>query len=157
MLLLGSLLIAVIAGMFIFAYLKQAEYEALRDQHTTEATPAAEEGFAFTRIEAKHYYTLPQGVHTLAGEVMLPTACDLLSTHAVLLDGGTRAVVSFDVINESKGMCAQVETPARFKIGFKAPKDVVIEALSQGKPVELNLIPAGEGESPVDFEVFIKG
>ena len=64
---------------------------------------------------------------------------------------------SFDVVNNSKDQCEQTVTAQRFKVGFKAPKDIKIDATFKGNPIELNLIPAQQGENPADFELFIKG
>jgi len=154
MLLGGALIIAIIGGMFIFSYLKQAEY---RDFIESGGAATPDDSFTVSRLDAKHYYTQPQGVHTIAGEIVMPTACDLLTYDAVLLDDGKRARIYFDVINNSDEVCAQVQTPQRFKVGFAAPEDIQIEAVFKNMPIELNLIPAGPGETPADFELFIKG
>jgi len=51
----------------------------------------------------------------------------------------------------------QLVTPARFKIQVAASENASIRAEFMGRRVELNLIPAEEGESPDDFEVYSKG
>lgn len=151
-----SLLVVLVAGMFGFAYLSRTQIERESTETPAPVAETAENATDTTTITAKHYYTDPPGVHTLAGEMLMPTACDLISNNVVLLDNGTRAVVSFDVINNATN-CEQKPTSQRFKIGFQASKDIKIEAVYKGKPVELNLIPAKEGESPADFELHIKG
>ncbi len=156
--LIVGLIVVLIAGMFIFAYLKKAEYERrLMEQAQVSQSESERDPYDISRIDAKHYFTLPQGVHTVAGELMMPTPCDLVDTNVVLVDNRTRAVISFDVVNNAAGQCAQTPTPQRFKAGFEAPENIQIEAYFRGKPVELNLVPAGPGENPADFELFIKG
>jgi hypothetical protein len=151
-----GLIVALIAGMFVFAYLKQAEYDA-RLQDEAKAPAEEDSGFDIARIDAKHFYAMPQGVHTLAGEILMPTPCDLIDTNVALVDDRTRAIVSFGVINNSGGACAQVATPQRFSVSFEAPEGIAIEAYFMGKPVELNLIPPAPGETPTDFEIMNKG
>lgn len=154
--LIVGLIVALIAGMFVFAYIKKAEYNRQLIEETQ--TPAAEDvTYDIVRIDAKHFYTMPQGVHTLAGELSMPTPCDLIDTNVVLVDDKTRAIVSFGVINNSEGQCEKTQTQQRFKVGFEAPQDIAIEAYFMGKQVELNLVPAGPGENASDFELFIKG
>ena len=65
-------------------------------------------------------------------------------------------MVDFDVINNAD-MCAQVITDQRFSVSFDASEEARISAKLEGRQVELNLIPAAEGETPDDFELFIKG
>ena len=66
------------------------------------------------------------------------------------------AIIDFDVVNNTKG-CVEVATPQRFKVSFDASVGASIKARFMGRNVELNLIPAGEGETPDSFELFIKG
>ncbi len=151
----SALLAILVAGMFLFAYLSRQQVEAPAPSETVATSTDPFEDI--TRINAKHFFTDPPGIHTLAGELPMPTPCDLLTTNAVLLDNGSRALVSFDVVNNAGGQCEQNVNPQRFKVGFQAPKDIKIEAVFKGRPVELNLIPAQDGERPQDFELFIKG
>jgi hypothetical protein len=155
-----ALFVAIVGGMFVFAYLKNAGAPNVPADTTTD-TPVAEveEKPLITRVDAKHYYTVvgEGGVHTVAGELMLPTACDLITNNVVLLDEGKRAVISFDIVNNSNSDCEKATAPQRFKIGFPAAKDITIEAVFMGETIPLNLVEAGPGESPADFELFIKG
>ncbi len=155
--LIVGLIVALIAGMFVFAYLKKAEYNRQLMEEAQTPTQEDDEEYNIARIDAKHFYTMPQGVHTLAGELSMPTPCDLIDTNVVLLDDKTRAIVSFGVINNSDGQCEKTQTQQRFKVGFEAPKDITMEAYFMGKQVELNLVPAGPEENASDFELFIKG
>lgn len=106
------------------------------------------------RITAKHEYR--DGIHTVAGEVSLPTPCHILSTDTEVSTDGSEALILFESTTKAE-TCAQVITPARFKIDFEANEDAVITALWNGLKAELNLVPVGEGETLDDFELFIKG
>lgn len=144
----------IVAGMFIFAYLKRGEMVV---QPPVESGADIEE-VAYpdiTRIEAKHYYI--DGVHTFVGELQLPTPCDLLEGEAAVMESMPEQIrLDFNVINNSNS-CAQVTTVQRFKIEAKASVEATVTATFMGRDVELNLIPAMKGELPEDFELFIKG
>ncbi len=159
-LLVVAFFIAVAGGLFILFSLKtmDAPHAPVDIPLDTIANPGTEKP-KITRIDAKHYYTVTPdgGVHTIAGELMMPSSCDLLNPNTVLLDDGKRAVVAFDVINNDPEGCDKTATPRRFKVGFRAEKDIKIEAVYLGNTVPLNLVEAGANESPADFELFIKG
>lgn len=149
-----SIFVFIVIGMFTFAHLKKQELdqvpvEQIEDEETL--IPYAD----ITRIDAKHYFI--DGEHTFAGEILLPTPCDLLATDAIILESFPEQIkLEFSVINNSE-MCAAVVTPQRFLITAKASSDATVSANFMGRMVELNLIPAAEGELPTDFELFIKG
>lgn len=152
------LFVLIVAGMFVFAFLQREQMQEQQPNTpatATDTTQAAKP--AITGINAKHYFDAAGGIHTIAGEIMLPTTCDLLTHNEAMVDDGKKVVVSFDVVNNSTTPCGQATTPARFKIGFKADKDVTIEARFKGELIPLNLIPAAEGENPADFQLFLKG
>ena len=146
--------VVLVAGMFMFAYLKKAEV-------TTDTTPQAEEpvpedAYSYiTRIEGKHYFI--DGVHTVVGEVNMPTPCDLLEVNAQVAESDPEQItLDFSVINNAD-FCAQTITPQRFKVSATASEDATFSARFMGRPVELNLVPAAPGETPDEFELFIKG
>ncbi len=149
------ILALIIAGMFVFAYLKKTEL----NQEVTPV-PVAEETpdspYAnITRIDGKHFYE--DGTHTVVGEILMPTACDLLNWSTRIAESFPETVtIDFDVINNAE-MCAQVITPQRFKVSFEASEQATIRATLEGRDIEVNLIPGAPGESPDDFELFIKG
>lgn len=144
----------VILGMFVFTYLKKSEMQPTPLPVTEE--PTGEVRYAsITRIDAKHFFI--DGVHTLVGEIPMPTPCELLNTDVSVAESFPEQVmIDFSVINESD-VCAQVVTPARFKVEATASREATFSARFEGRPVELNLIPAAPGETPEDFELFIKG
>lgn len=149
------ILVLIIAGMFIFAYLKKTE---LQEENTP--TPVVEETTKspyahITRVDAKHFYQ--NGKHTVVGEILMPTACDLLNWNTRIAESFPEMVtIDFDVINNAE-MCAQVITPQRFKVSFEASEGATIRATFEGRDIDINLIPSAPGESPDNFEVFIKG
>lgn len=149
-----STLALIVVGMFVFTYLKKSELA-----EAPSVTPVADmqDGpyASITRIDAKHFFIPP--THTLAGEIVMPTPCDLLNWGARVEESSPETVtIDFTVVNHAEE-CAQTPTPQRFMVNFDASENAVIKATFNGRPVELNLIPAAEGETPADFELFMKG
>lgn len=147
--------ILLIAGMFMFAYLKQSEQAVDVVVEPPQDEPVTDTYSYITRVDATHYFI--DGLHTLVGEIPMPTPCDLLDYDVMVAESYPEQVtVDFTVINNAQ-MCTQVITPARFKIEAAVAKEATFRATFLGRDIELNLIPAAEGERPEDFEVFIKG
>lgn len=146
--------ITIIAAMFGYAFIKQKQ---IRDAKIPEEQTTGEvDKYAYIdRVTAKHFFI--DGVHTLAGEINMPTPCDLLESSVTVAESYPEQIkVGFSVINNAE-FCAEVETIQRFKVSATASKDAVFEAYFNGRKVELNLVPAAEGETPDEFELFIKG
>jgi len=150
-----GLFLLVIVGMFAFAYFTRDD-EVNDDAIMTDDTAMEETPYDnITRITAKHFYV--DGIHTLAGEVMMPTACDLLETNSTVAESMPEQVtIDFSVINNSE-TCAQAMTTQRFIVSFDASEEANITGRFMGRDIELNLVPPSEGETPEDFELFIKG
>jgi hypothetical protein len=150
-----TVLALIIVGMFTFAYLKRAE---IREAEAPAPTPTVESDSPYagiTRIDAKHFFD--GKTHTIVGEIPMPTPCDLLNWSTRIQESMPEtAIVDFDVINTAE-TCVQVVTPQRFKVSFDASEGAGIRATLEGRTIEVNLIPALPGESPDDFEIFIKG
>ncbi len=145
------LFVVLIIGMFVFAFLKKSEMNETNTP-TTE-TPIAGPYDSITRIDAKHFFI--DGVHTLVGTITMPTACDLLNWDVATSITPDTASINFDVINTAE-TCAQALTDQRFKVEFAGSEAVDIRATLEGRAIALNLIPPGEGETPDDFELFLK-
>lgn len=144
----------IVVGMFVYAFLKKSELQE-GEEPSVVTTPTAGPYDHITRIDAKHFFI--DGKHTLTGEIMMPTPCDLINWDASVAESmPEQATVMFDVVNNAE-TCAQVLTPQRFSVDFVASEKAIIRATLEGREVELNLIPAAEGESPEDFELYIKG
>ena len=149
-----AVFVVIVVGMFGFAYLKKNEIAS--ETPVVENKPSETLPYADVKvITAKHYFI--DGVHTLVGEIPMPTPCDLLESKARVMESMPEQIVfDFTVLNNSE-ICVQQITNARFKVSATASKDAVFSATFVGRPVELNIIPAQPGEKPEDFELFIKG
>lgn len=148
------LFVLVVIGMFAYAYLNKPQDEARQEEDTMTEEIKTPYDY-ITHVDAKHFYI--DGTHTVAGEIDMPTPCDLLEADAAVAESMPEQIlINFSVINNSD-TCAQVITPQRFLVSFDASEEASIEARFMGRDVELNLIPAAEGESPDDFELYIKG
>jgi len=150
-----GLFAVIVAGMFVFAYLNRTEkVQSIPDTNTSEQPVAGPYDY-IDRIEAKHFFA--NGVHTLVGQITMPTPCDLLDHSVTVAESFPEQVtVDFLVINNAE-VCAQVVTQARFQVEVEASEDASFRAKFMGRDVELNLIPPAPGETPDDFELFIKG
>jgi hypothetical protein len=121
----------------------------------TVPTPVAADPYGITRIDAKHFYR--NGVHTIVGEIPMPTPCDLLTYTATVAESYPEQInFAFAVTNTSE-TCAQVVTPQRFLVTATASNEAVMKATFMGKSVELNLIEAAANETPESFELYSKG
>lgn len=153
--LIVAIFLLIVIGMFTFAYLKRTELTAtpvpVANSEIETTVPYAN----ITRIDGKHYFI--DGMHTVVGQIEMPTPCDLLKAESVVRESMPEQVeLSFTVVNTSE-MCAQVITAQRFMVTANASEDATFTALFMGRPVELNLVPAAAGETPEEFELFIKG
>ena len=151
-----TLFILIVLGMFAFVFIKQNEINKPAPQdNATEQTGPIDKYPDITRIDGKHFYI--DGVHTVVGEVPMPTPCDLLEVEAIVAESFPEQItLDFSVINNAE-FCAQVITPQRFKVSATASEEATFKALFENRVVELNLIDALPGETPDDFELFIKG
>lgn len=147
--------VLIVVGMFTFAYLKRTEIVTTKEPVTTSTVDTEVHYADIVRIEAKHFFI--DGTHTIVGQIELPTPCDLLTAESVVRESMPEQVsFDFSVTNTSE-MCAEVITAQRFKVSAEASKDAVLTATFMGRKVELNLIPAQVGETPDEFELYIKG
>jgi hypothetical protein len=127
--------------------------ESVQTVPTTTSVTTPYDGI--TRVDAKHFFI--EGTHTVVGEMMLPTTCDLLNWDAVVRESMPESVtIAFTVINNAES-CAQATQPQRFFVTFTASEEAKIDATLNGRKIEINLIPASPGEKPEDFELFLKG
>lgn len=144
----------IIISLFAFTSFQKNK---VTEQVPSVATKAGADTtrYGITRIDAKHFYV--DGVHTIVGELPLPTPCDLLATDALVAESYPEQVTfAFSVVNTTKE-CLTQQTVQRFKVSASASKQANLQATFLGQPVELNLIEASAGETPEEFELFIKG
>jgi hypothetical protein len=146
----------IIIGMFTFAFLKKNELEQKAPDTVPTTTPLTTSPYdSITRIDAKHFITGTS--HTAVGEVMLPTVCDLLNWEALVRESMPEGVtLAFTIINNAEN-CEQAIQPQRFVVTWNSSSEATIDATLNGRKVELNLIPALPGETPEDFELYLKG
>lgn len=151
-----ALFVVIVIGMFFYAYLKSNELQDF-EKETLEPVVKEEQILYpdISRVDAKHYYI--DGTHTLVGEIDFPTPCDLLEAEATVMESFPEQVlINFNVINNADN-CTQKITAQRFKVETKASVGATFSAKFLGRDIELNLVPAAEGELPEDFELFVKG
>lgn len=120
-----------------------------------ENTPAEVIATPKTVITAKHAYR--KNLHIIAGEVPLPSACEILEATAVSSADKQQVIIQLLSSIKSGEKCPSDITPARFKVEAKANKDATLSATYNGQPVTLNLIEAGPDEDLDNFELYIKG
>jgi hypothetical protein len=108
-----------------------------------------------TVITAKHAYQA--GAHIVAGEVPLPTKCDILESSAIASPDKKQVLIQLVSSVKSGESCPSDITPARFKVTVKATKDAKLSATLNGQEVTLNLIEAGPNDNLDNFELYIKG
>lgn len=148
-----ALFLAVVVGMF--------GYAAYQKKLMNETAPVVEEQVpdeyaGITSVDVKHFYD--KGVHTLVGELPMPTPCDILKAETAvgLLDGNPEVTLNLSVTNTAE-MCAQVVTPQKFIVTAEAGANPKFHAHFNGRDIEINIIPALPGETPETFEMFLKG
>ncbi len=151
----ASILLLLIAGMFFFASLKSKEIEQRVEDPVQKVATVKTPYDIITRIDAKHFFS--NGTHTLVGEILMPTPCDLLNWDTRIAESYPEQVtIGFAVVNNTTS-CAQVVTSQRFNVVFSASEQASIYATLNGKSLEINLIPPAEGETPDNYELFLKG
>lgn len=159
-LMVAILFIVIIVGMFVFAYLKNSEIEetqlsaptTVNDGSNNPSTPYD----SIVRVDAKHFFS--DGEHVLVGEMTMPTQCDLLDFDVLVAESFPEQVsVNFKVVNTDPESCPSVPTTQRFKVSVTASEEATFSATFMGRNIELNLIDALPGETPDDFELFLKG
>ena len=147
--------VLIVVGMFIFAYLQKNEQKNIANINNEEETEFTDPYSDITRVSGTHYFI--DGVHTIVGEIPMPTPCDLLEADMIVAESYPEQItLDFTVINNAES-CAQMITPARFMVSAPASASSTFTARFMDRPIELNLIPAPPGETPEDFEIFIKG
>ena len=107
-----------------------------------------------TTVTAKHAYQ--NGVHIIAGEVALPTACHILEASGVA-STTKKVLITLNSSIKTGETCPDNITPTRFKVSVKASPTAKITATLNGQEIILNLIEAGPDENLDSFELYIKG
>lgn len=143
----------LVLGMFGLSYIQKQK--SLTDVLPVSPVATTTDPYQISRIEAKHFFR--DGVHTIVGEVTMPTPCDLLTTGARVAESMPEQVTyEFSVINTTTD-CEVKPTKQRFSVAAKASDQANLAATFKGVPVALNMVEAGADETPESYELFIKG
>jgi len=149
------LFLLIIGGMFFYAYSKRSEFAntASTQIPVVQPQPQAEDA---VRINAVHFFK--DGKHTIVGDIMMPTPCDLLEATSTISAGTPEQItIAIHTVNHTQA-CAQVLTLERFRVDFIAAKDAHIEATLDGKKTILNLKDAEPGMKPETLQdLYFKG
>ena len=153
-LLIGALVVVLVGSLIFMQFNTVSEQgSVVVDDDATDADPTPYD--YIDRVDMVQFYA--DNMHTFVGEIDMPTPCDLLEATAEVRESMPEQIhISFNVINESE-MCAQVITPARFMVTAPASEEATVTADFMGRSIELNLREPAPGETPEDFELFIKG
>ena len=150
-----TLFVLIVVGMFIFTFLKQKEIAPVVVEPEVIEEPVTVAYPNITRIDGTHFFI--DGLHTIVGELVMPTPCDLVEVKSIIAESYPEQVtLDFKVINNAD-FCAQQVTAQRFLVTAEVSEDASFSALFENRVVDLNLIDATPGELPEDFELFIKG
>lgn len=163
-LLIGILILIAIVGLIIVSFQKSSIVATQKKGDTASTTtwenqPATESKDLLitpkTIVTAKHLYY--KGMHTFAGEVPLPTPCNILEHNITASKDKTQIFITLSSSIKSDEVCAQVITPARFKLTVSANKNAVVVTTLNGQEIILNIIEAGPDDNLDNFDLYIKG
>ncbi len=147
----STLLVCIAGAVFAYTYFSQKpEAQEMSGEPSTD-----EERVGVPEvINAKHH--IEGELHTIAGSVVVPSACHSVSVEPFMKDeSGSEVELKFSLVL-GEGECAQNATDATFKVTFNAKPDARITATWQDMPIKLNLLPAESRES-LDREFYFKG
>jgi len=149
------LFLLIIGGMFFYAYTKRTELANTAPSQIPVVQPQAQTEDV-VRINAVHFFK--DGKHTIVGDIMMPTPCDLLEATSTTSGGAPEQIaIAIHTVNHTQA-CAQVLTLERFRVDFTAAKDAHIEATLDGKKTILNLKDAEPGMKPETLQdLYFKG
>jgi len=142
----------VVFGVTLYYSLRETERSAEEIEEESENV-----GYVPEVINALHQFK--NGMHTIAGEVDMPTPCEILESEAAVAvrePSSDLVTVQFSTFHEGE-ICAQMLTPVRFKTSFNAGEDAEMKATWNGTTVPLNIIEVGPNDDIDDFELYFKG
>ncbi len=151
----GVVLVLIILGMFVFTYVKKTEIAEKSEDVVTYPTP--DKGVPYSdvvSVDVKHFYK--DGTHTVVGEILMPTPCDLLAWDTRILESyPEHVIIDFTVVNHAD-VCAEVVMPQHFSVSFTASEQAILRATFMGREIRVNEIPVDATESPESYELFRK-
>lgn len=157
----GIIVVAVM--VFIFVMFQKSTIDTATSDDTASTTawenaPAVSAPSSVTEknvVTAKHAYR--DGSHIIAGEIPLPTPCHILDSESVVSTDKKHVLIRLVSSVKTDEICAQVITPARFKVTARADKGATITGTLNGQNITFNFIEAGPNEDLDNFELYIKG
>ncbi|HEY4479019.1 MAG TPA: hypothetical protein VI981_01515 [Candidatus Paceibacterota bacterium] len=155
----GKKVIVIILCVIAVALIGWGFYYSNKVKNSEEVVtqePPKEDGSELAvTVNTKHQYK--NGVHTLAGQMDMPTPCHLLESKATKDTVQTSKFAIEFTSTEKGGGCIDVITPRPFKVSFEGPKDIELKATLNGKSIKLNLFEVKPNEDLDAFEINVKG
>ena len=105
-------------------------------------SPSPSTAFIGNNIEAIHSFE--DEVHTLKGEIKVPTPCHAVETEVIVRESYPEQVVLVFHIEEPDEQCIQLATDKPFERRFRVSRDATFEARVNSDPVDLVLIESEE-------------
>lgn len=136
-----TLCIALIVGMYVFAYLWREEYRraAYSEEVATSMLSPIATASAPHEISAIHSYSEETGAHTIQGFVPTDAACSAVTYSIVSSEGTARTRILFEDHELPQESCSNPQALREFSISFNAMQDTQIEAAIGEKEVPLIL------------------
>jgi hypothetical protein len=145
----SSIIIAVILALAVIVFIvvsfqksslnTKSDTASTTEWVNTPAEPSPEDPLTTkTIITAKHAYK--NGIHTVAGEIPLPTPCHVLESSVSASADKQKVFIELLSSIKSGEMCAQVVTPARFKVSVPADAGATISMTLKRKPRQLRAL-----------------
>lgn len=150
LILIISILIAILLIIF-FA----TRFQGGDEPQPVETAPfEVDENGLVTKLNVKRQYK--DGIHTIVGEIEVPTPCHSVSATALKGEGNT---VFIDVASVKDGdeVCVEVISSETFIVSFEADQDVMVTGTVNGNPVDFNIFEVGENELLEDKTLYFKG
>lgn len=128
-------LLILIFGMAVFAYLERIELESRSPNNiTTSNNP---DSAHISKITAEHYFI--DGRHTLIGEITFPTSCEILNWNTSIAESYPEQVtVNFSTVSYTSE-CAPAINVQPFQVEFEASENASIRAQFNKEPIELEI------------------
>lgn len=145
---ISSLLVVLIVIAYGYEFIfKKPVIESPTIEQTENKNPSI--------IEVKEQYK--DSTYTFVGEVQVPTPCHTLATKVNTISAKEYQIEITTVPPAPGIMCAQVVTDKTYKVSFKAPADIEVSALIDGKPYDLNRFIVPNDQNIDTFKLEIKG
>ena len=130
---LGVIIVAIL-GMYYLFY-SQEVVAPIKEIDETVVTAPEQSAPIIEEVLIVHGFN--KGVHTVSGNLTLPTPCYTLNAD-VMLSSSTPVVATLHFSSgDAGGMCIQVLDERPFEVSFKAAEDATIKGLWNGTEISL--------------------